>query len=283
MTARLATHPDVAARAADVLERLLRAGVDVERVPSSEAGSPDRDPMRGVREGHLELAVVGLDALRGSAADGLTMVAALPREDPRDALIVFDGQPAPLRRLAPGTRVGVRGARRHAFLRAQRPDLVAVDLPPGQDSGLTTPAADVAAAVVASWEARRLRLAGRTVEMLDARSWLPAPGQGIVALMARHPVAEVTALDHLPTRTALRAELALVDALDFDGEVAYGAVAQPSGGLMRLWAAVLSRDGTRLVRSDLTGPLDEPEVLGVTVARQLMRRGADLLLERAHS
>jgi hydroxymethylbilane synthase len=128
-----------------------------------------------------------------------------------------------------------------------------------------------------------LRLAGRTVEMLDARSWLPAPGQGIVALMARHPVAEVTALDHLPTRTALRAELALVDALDFDGEVAYGAVAQPSGGLMRLWAAVLSRDGTRLVRSDLTGPLDEPEVLGVTVARQLMRRGADLLLERAHS
>jgi porphobilinogen deaminase len=52
---------------------------------------------------------------------------------------------------------------------------------------------------------------------------------------------------------------------------------------MRLWAAVASVDGERLVRSDLTGPLDEPELLGASVARQLMQRGAGIVLEGAVS
>jgi hydroxymethylbilane synthase len=99
-----------------------------------------------------------------------------------------------------------------------------------------------------------------------------------VALIARHPIAEVTALDHLPTRTALRAELALLDALDAPPDAALGSLAQPSGRLVRLWAALASPDGTRLVRSDLTAPLDEPELLGASVARQLRARAASVLL-----
>jgi hydroxymethylbilane synthase len=99
-----------------------------------------------------------------------------------------------------------------------------------------------------------------------------------VAIIGRHPIAEVTALDHLPTRTALRAELALLDALDAPEDAALGSLAQPSGRIMRLWAAVASTDGSRLVRADLTGPLDEPEQLGASVARRLSDRGAGMLL-----
>jgi hydroxymethylbilane synthase len=279
VTARLAIQPDLAARAPDVLERLLRSGVDVEQVPGPTGGGADADPLRAVRNGHADLALVGLAALRGSAADDLTMLAALPREEPRDALVALAGPRVPLRALATGTRVGVWGPRRTGFLRAHRPDLVAVELSSGSARGLAGAERDVAVAVIAAWEARRAGLALRTVEVLDARSWLPEPGEGIVALLARHPVAEITALDHLPTRTALRAELALVEALDFGHAAAYGSLAQPSGGLLRLWGAVVSLDGTRLVRCDLTGPLDEPEVIGVSVAKELLRRGADLLLE----
>src|SRR5690606_34689598 len=119
-----------------------------------------------------------------------------------------------------------------------------------------------------SQQARSAGLSARVAELLDPKAWLPAPGQGIVALVARHPIAEVTVLDHLPTRTALRAELALVDALGQAG-LALGSLAQPSGRLVRLWAVVASLDGRRLVRSDLTGPLDEPDLLGGAVARQL--------------
>jgi hydroxymethylbilane synthase len=283
VTARLATHPDVAGRAADVLDRLIAAGVDVEQV--SDAGRPAaEDLLRDVREGHLDIAAVGLWALRGTAAEDLTTLAAIPRDDPRDALVAVDGAPVPLRALPRGARVGVAGARRVAFLRLHRPDVVAVTIAK-DDAPALAPGGplELDAAVTASWKARRLGLAGRIAEVLDARSWLPAPGQGVVALVSRHPIAEVTALDHLPSRTALRAELALLDALELGPEVALGSLAQPSGRLMRLWAAIASSDGLRLVRSDLTGPLDEPELLGTSVAKQLLRRGADVVLQGAAS
>ena len=137
------------------------------------------------------------------------------------------------------------------------------------------------AAIVWSGEARRLGLGPRTAEVLDARSWPPEPGKGAVAIIGRHPIAEVTALDHLPTRTALRAELALVEALDLPPEAPLGSLAQPSGRIMRLWAAVASEDGRRVVRADLTGPLDEPEQLGVSVARALEARGSEVVLADA--
>jgi hydroxymethylbilane synthase len=220
---------------------------------------------------------VGLRALRGTAADGLTLVAVLSREDPRDVVVAFGRDPAPLRSLPTGARVGVHGPRRRALLLAHRPDLVPVEIAADSDAQ-DLREARLDAAVVGSAFARETGLAGRVGEVLDPRSWLPEPGQGAVALVARHPIAEVTALDHLPTRTALRAELALLDALDAPQDAALGSLAQPSGRMVRLWAAMTSLDGRRFVRSDLTAPLDEPELLGASVARQLRTRAAGVLM-----
>jgi hydroxymethylbilane synthase len=282
VTPRLATHPDVAARAAEVRDRLVAAGVDVE---STVAGARGRDPgharldpLAGVRERSVDLALVGVRALRGTAADGLTLLAVLPREDPRDVLVTFGREPAPLRALPAGSRVGVHGPRRRAFLLAHRPDLEPVDLDDDGADPADIRASGLDAAILASTHARRSELGGRIGEVLDPRSWLPEPGQGAVALVARHPIAEVTALDHLPTRTGHRAELALLDALDAPADAALGSLAQPSGRMVRLWAAMASADGTRFVRSDLTAPLDEPELLGASVARQLRTRAAGVLM-----
>ena len=263
-----------------MLARLSAAGVDVEPVSGPSRGAvADSDPLAELQEGHLDLAVVGMDALRGAAAEGLAMLAVLPREDARDVLVHVGGVRAPLMELRRGARVGLSGSRRAALLRAHRPDLEPVEVDGIGDRSLPSlEGAGLDAAILWSGEVRRSGLAARTTELLDARSWPPDPGRGAVAIIGRHPIAEVTALDHLPTRTALRAELALVDALDLPGRAAVGALAQPSGRIMRLWAAVASEDGRRVVRADLTGPLDEPEQLGVSVARVLEARGSDLVL-----
>jgi hydroxymethylbilane synthase len=278
MTARLGIHDDVAACASEVLARLSSAGVDVEVIPEPPGvGCPDGNPLVCVRDEHLDLAVVGVDALRGSATDGLTMLAVLPREDPRDVVVRVEGEAVPLRGLPRRARVAVNGVRRAALLKAHRADLETVRVADPTD--LEALAGDgIAAAVMWSGDARRAGLSERATEMLDARSWAPEPGKGAVAIVGRHPIAEVTALDHLPTRTALRAELALLDALDAPEGAALGSLAQPSGRIMRLWAAVASEDGRRVVRADRTGPLDEPEQLGTEVARMLEARGAGLVL-----
>ena len=282
MTARLAIYPDVASRASDVLERLAVAGVDVELVGHDPGdGSGPRDPLQAVHDRTLDLALVGLRALRGSVADGLTTVAVLPRQDSRDVLVTLRGEPAPLAGMRSGARIGVSGARRLAFLKAHRRDVEAVLMLDGGGEGLREGEGALDAAVLGAVEARQAGLADRIAEALDPKAWLPEPGEGALALVARHPIAEATALDHLPTRTALRAELALMDALDADADAPLGSLAQPSGRWIRLWAAGASADGARLVRSDLTGPLDEPEALGAAVAKQLTERGIGFVLEAA--
>ena len=282
MTARLAIHPDVAPRASAVLERLGVAGVDVEVISHDVgAGSRPADPLQGVHDRTLDLALVGLRTLRGSAADDLTTVAVLPRQEFRDVLVTLAGDSAPLADMRSGARIGVFGARRFAFLRAHRPDVEVVPLPDGGGTALTSGKGMLDAVILGVVEAKHADLADRIAEALEPKAWLPEPGEGAVALVARHPIAEATALDHLPTRTALRAELALLDALEADADAPLGSLAQASGRWIRLWAAGASQDGARLVRSDLTGPLDEPEALGVAVAKQLIERGIGFVLVEA--
>ncbi|MGB1657491.1 MAG: hypothetical protein ACPHQP_07560 [Longimicrobiales bacterium] len=288
MTARLATHPDIAGRTAHVLERLHHAGVDVDFV-----GELDRSaPFAGLREHQIDLALVGVSAMRGSVSDEFTTVAVLPRMETRDVVVALQGRAMPLARLPAGATVGYTGARRGAFLAAHRSDLQRLDMGAaevravadraragGKDdsgsAGLMASAPD--ALIMSALDAREAGLLDTAVEALDPKAWSPEPGQGALALMARHPIAEATALNHLPTRTALRTELALLDAIEKYGSETLGCLAQPSGRWIRLWAAAASPAGDRLVRSDLTGPLDEPESLGAAVASELVARGYRLL------
>jgi hydroxymethylbilane synthase len=288
VTARLAAHLDVAERTPDVLKRLVSVGVDVDFLGWGDGGSAndsgDRggDPLDALRDSTIDLALVGIHAMRGSAADELTTVAVLPREEVRDVLVTLAGAATPLTSLAPGSRVGVVGPRRKAFLAAHRPDVEPVVLERSSIQALIEARGDADALpvnilVISALDGRLAGLEDATVEALDPKSWLPEPGQGALALVARHPIAEATALDHLPTRTALRTELALLDALEAASDAPLGCLAQPSGRWIRLWAAAANEDGSRLVRSDLTGALDEPEALGAAVARELDARGYGLV------
>lgn len=295
MTARLATHSDIADRTGHVLGRLHRAGVDVDFV-----GELARDdPFAPLRDHQIDLALVGVSAMRGSATEDFTTVAVLPRMETRDVVVALQGRATALGSLPAGATVGFAGARRGAFLAAHRSDLRALEMTEdavrdvahrarrvagegaiegaasGPDGSGTSPEPDVL--VMSALDARAAGLLDTAVEALDPKAWLPEPGQGALALIAPHPIAEATALDHLPTRTALRTELALLDAIEEHGTATLGCLAQPSGRWIRLWAAAASPAGDRLVRSDLTGPLDEPERLGASVAAELVTRGYRLV------
>lgn len=293
MTARLATHPSLSDRTTDVVERLEAAGIDVDVVGRARGGDTIFDPLDAVRDSTIDLALVGLSALRGSAYDDLTTVAVLPRDEVRDVLVTVSGSPTVLAELSAGARVGASGARRLAFLAAHRRDVVGVSLDVGAVARSERTEGDLRVAlheehgldavVMSALDARFFGLMEVTTEALEPKAWLPEPGQGAMALVARHPIAEATAVDHLPTRTALRCELALLEALDAGSDEPLGCLAQPSGRWIRLWAAIASPDGRRLVRSDLTGPLDEPEGLGRAVAGELEGRGYRLVALGAES
>ncbi|HAY76268.1 MAG TPA: hypothetical protein DCY33_00405 [Gemmatimonadetes bacterium] len=291
MTARLATHPDIAGLTRRVLRQLHYVGMDVDFVGEFDA----EDPFASLRAHEIDMALVGLSGIASIVRGEFTAVAVLPRMETRDVLVSLEARAKPLLELPPGTTIGVTGLRRRALLAAHRPDLVPLQL--GADfvrgtiereveveDSLASAGIEVPEMLIMSaLDAKEIGLLDEAVEALDPKSWFPEPGQGALALLARHPIAEATALDHLPTRTALRTELALIDAMAQHGTDTLGCLAQPSGRWIRLWAGAVSVAGDRMIRSNRTGPLDEPEGLGVAVADELLARGYERLTSAGQS
>jgi hydroxymethylbilane synthase len=245
-----------------------------------EVVSDHLDPgsaLESVSAGDADAALLPGLHVSAAALLGLETAAVLVRDEPRDLLVVADRRGVPLRSLAPSARVGVTGARRRGLLRAHRRDLEVVSLDNGTSPADALEAGAVDAVILSAAEARQLGLGGVTSEMLDAKAWLPAPGQGAYALFARDPAA-FEAYDHEPTRRELQAELALVQVLGLPIGSALGALAQSTGPLIRLWAGAAGPDGSAFVRSDLTGPAGDSKVVASAVAKQLIERGLATVL-----
>src|SRR4029453_12811898 len=115
---------------------------------------------------------------------GLEIAAVLSREDPRDVLIVNDVIGAlSLDTLPRGTRVGTSSLRRRAQLLAARSDLDVVDLRGNVPTRIRkVDEGQIHAAILAAAGLHRLDVSQRITCYLDAPEWLPAAGQGAIAV-----------------------------------------------------------------------------------------------------
>jgi hydroxymethylbilane synthase len=180
--------------------------------------------------------------------------------------------------------VGTSSLRRRALLAAFRPDLRAESVRGNLDTRLRKlDEGRCDALLLAAAGLRRLELGHRVGEALERTSWLPAPGQGALAVVIRSDDRELaellSELHHPPTAGAVSAERALLHRLEGGCQVPIGALGVPFHGGLRLWGLVLSPDGRQAVRADLTGAPGQPEQLGERVAELLLERGAREVLD----
>jgi hydroxymethylbilane synthase len=264
-------------------------GDDAEIVTITTSGDRDRargDKERWVKEieealldGSIDVAVHSAKDVPAELPPGLALVAAPARADPRDALCGAGS----LEALAPGARVGTSSLRRAALLRAAREDLDVAELRGNVDTRLRKLAdGEYDAIVLALAGLERLGLGSHAGAVLDADAFVPAAGQGTLAIEARAGDDRVVgALNDASAMRRLLAERALVRALGADCHTPVGAFAlEPggAGGPLRLAAFVGRADGSAWVRDVLDG--DEPEALGAEVAARLRAAGADEVLGR---
>ncbi len=208
------------------------------------------------------------------------MLAAFPqRGDPRDAFVSRDGRR--FAELLPGARVGTGSPRRQALVRSLRPDLEVVPARGNVDTRLRRlreGAYD--ALILAAAGLERLGLSGVITEYLDPDRWVPAAGQGALAVQCRANGAEaalIAALDHPPTRAAVTAERAVLRCLSSGCRVPVGVYGRVEGGTLILHGLLLAPDGSRTVAAVRAGPPVDAEALGRTLAEELLRKGADLI------
>jgi hydroxymethylbilane synthase len=228
-----------------------------------------------------DIAVHSLKDMPAALEPGFAIGAVLERGDVADAF-VSNGF-ASLQDLPRAARVGTSSLRRAAQVRALRPDLEIADLRGNVGTRLSKlDAGDYAAIVLAAAGLQRLGLQQRIRARLAPPDWLPAPGQGAIAVETRADDARiaryVATLDHVGARRSTDAERALNAALGGDCTMPLGAWCEIEGGALHLHGLLGdARDG-RVLRADARG--DDPRRLGGEVGRALRDHGGEVLLKR---
>jgi hydroxymethylbilane synthase len=226
----------------------------------------------------VDLAVHSLKDVPTQLPPGLALCAFLERADPRDALVTNGPRFAELQA---GAAVGTTSLRRRALVADARPDLELRDLRGNVDTRLgRLRELRYDAILLAAAGLARLERIGEATELLDPRRFVPAPGQGAIALECREDDAAVrdavAALHHAPTARSVSAERALLAALGGGCNVPLGAYAVAADGGLELVAFVASPDGRTMLRGERRG--SDPEALGRTLADEMIAQGARTLI-----
>jgi hydroxymethylbilane synthase len=258
---------------------------------SGDRGLAREDKSRWVAEieaallrDEVDLAVHSAKDVPGELTEGLALLGAPARDAPEDVLCGSDS----LASLREGARVGTSSLRRSAQLRATREDLEPVSMRGNVDTRLRKLQSEreLDAIVLARAGLQRLGREDALGAVLDPATFVPAPGQGILALQGRAGDARVgeavAAIGDELTFACLLAERALARALEASCRTPLGAHAAPDGEAhLRLRAWLGLPDGSVWLADEQRGERAAPEALGGEVARRLKLAGAGEILSEA--
>jgi hydroxymethylbilane synthase len=207
-----------------------------------------KEVQRAVLDGRADLAVHSAKDLPSAPADGLVIAAFCERRDPRDALVG-----ARLDALGDGCTVATGSVRRRAQLSRARPDLQFAELRGNIDSRLSK-IPDGGAIVMAVAALDILAMTERIAEVLDAEEFVPAVGQGCVAVECRFDDAAtreaLAAIDHAPTRHDVEVERAFLAELGSGCSLPVGAHVRAG----TLWTFLADLDTGRSVSDQIELP-----------------------------
>jgi hydroxymethylbilane synthase len=213
---------------------------------------------------------------------GLMLAGFLPREDPRDAFISRKAKT--IRELSAGAVVGTASPRRQAFVRRLRPDVGIALLRGNVETRLRKlEAGEVDATLLAVAGLKRLGLLSAVTAILDPDEFLPAVGQGAIAIETRAEDARtrglVAMVDDAETATALAAERAFLAVLDGSCRTPIGGHARLRGGMLHFHGMIVKPDGSEAFEVVREGRREDAVKLGADAGRELRERaGADFFV-----
>lgn len=214
-------------------------------------------------EEEVDLAVHSMKDVPTDLPDGVVTGAVPERESVHDVLI---GKP--LDEISEGDRVGTGSPRRQAQMRRTVPGVEMVGIRGNVETRIDKVGDEVDAVVLAEAGINRLGLRDEIADRLPLDGFLPAPGQGAIAVSTRADSEEetlLTELDHEDTRRATGAERALLNELGTGCVEPIGAHGTVRGGELRLVAV----DYEKELSVESTGDPEDADRLGREAAREI--------------
>lgn len=233
-------------------------------------------------DGRADLAVHSMKDVPMALPEGLTLAVICEREDPLDAFV--SNTYAHFDELPQGAKVGTSSLRRKCQILKQRPDLKIIDLRGNVGTRLSKLDAGLYDAIIlASAGLKRLGLGERIRHTLAAEISLPAVGQGALGLECR--ASDQAVLDlilpllHVESDVCVRAERAFNAYLEGGCQVPIAGYATLKNDQIHIEGRVGSVDGATLLKTELSGPVQDAQSLGVRLAQTLLQQGAGDLLK----
>jgi len=265
----------------DIAIRVIKTTGDViQDRPLAEAGGKGlftKEIEQALLDGSIDLAVHSAKDMPTVLPDGLVLTAYLPREDVRDVFISRKAES--LAALPPGAVVGTASLRRQALVRKLRPDVTVVSLRGNVETRLRRlEEGTVDATLLALAGLRRLGLTGAATALLDATDFVPAVGQGAIALETRSEDARTrdlaAAIGDVATGHALAAERAFLAVLDGSCRTPIAGHAVVEGDTLRFHGMILRPDGSESHEAHRTGAIADAAQLGADAGRELRAKAS---------
>ena len=238
-----------------------------------------------------DLAVHSMKDVPTDFPGGLYLPVICRREDPRDAFITRkENNTWKIRsfsELPHGATVGTSSLRRSCQMLSLRPDLKIEQLRGNLDTRLRKlDEGRFDAIILAAAGVKRLGWADRITEIISMEISLPAIGQGAIGIECRTGDEFVNGLiaplNHSETSVCVRAERACLKKLEGGCQVPIAAHARLMDGRIVMDGLVGSVTGDRIVRGHVTGSAEDAESLGITLAEDILSRGAKEILDEVY-
>jgi hydroxymethylbilane synthase len=260
------------------LSIIKTTGDAIQDRPLSEAGGKGlftRELDIALLDGAIDLAVHSAKDLPTRLPDGLVIAGYLPREDVRDAFI--SGVARNIAALPKGAVMGSASLRRQAQVKRARPDIEITLLRGNVGTRLAkVESGAIAATLLAVAGLKRLGLFDHVTAVLDTDEFLPAVGQGAIAIVTRvddeRTRSFIEAILDEPTGDALAAERAFLTVLDGSCRTPIAGHARVNKGDVGFRGLVLRPDGSDCIEVVARGSARDAARLGDEAGRDLKAR-----------
>ena len=237
-----------------------------------------------ILDGRADMAVHSLKDLPTAYREGLVVAAIPQRQSPADALLA-SAKVTSIEALPAGATVGTSSLRRIAQLRHIRDDLECVPLRGNIETRVSkVTSGKVDAIIVACAGLNRLGLTNKISAILPPEEFLPAPGQGALAVQIREDNRElaklVAQIDDRDSRITAEAEREVLKATHGGCSIPLGAYAKISGDTITIDAVICDIEGHGFVKLSKTSPLPQARTCAGELAQELLDAGGKEILEK---
>ncbi len=244
-----------------------------------------------ILNGEIDFAVHSSKDIPNLIEQGTRLLPVLPRGNSGDAfvgrIISEKGERLKFSDLPKGAKVGTSSLRRRAYLLKLRPDLNVVEsrgnVPERLQYMDEKKENDLMGILLAAAGLERLQLNDLQYEIMSKDQMLPGLSQGTLAVQFRENDEEtkqmLSALVDLNTFASWQAERSVIKTLRPHCRSVMAAYAECIGDELILKADVMLPDGSKCISAEARSLINQAENLGETVAKQLLEKGAQELIE----